>query len=136
MKIKHKKILLFLLGIIVIYLLVTILTALMANIDYNRVKKGKEPIFTGSRIGYADGGSGDYYSVLYLITDINGYSNHTPRPEWAHGDSWAYDEGVSLAYRFPYLCPWWNNKVEFETVINEEHKAIYYMNTQQKNPGD
>lgn len=98
----------------------------MGHIDYLRVKNGKKPIFTNSGDAYTDGGSVKYYGLCYSIMSNHSFSK-APRPEWARSNVWAYDIGPEITF-IPYVCPWWKNRSEVKTVIDETRKREWENN--------
>ncbi len=109
-----------------LYILITSLIAIMGHIDYLRVKNGKKPIFTNSGDAYTDGGSVKYYGLCYSIMSNHSFSK-APRPEWARSNVWAYDIGPEITF-IPYVCPWWKNRSEVKTVIDETRKREWENN--------
>jgi len=86
-----------------VYIVACLAVWAMAETDYRRVLAGGKPRFAHERAAYADGGSVDYWGpgCSYLLEAVHSYAD--PRPEWAHSDGWAYDDGATVSYPIHFL---------------------------------
>ena len=76
---------------------------LASNIDYNRVDKGLDPLFTYSEVMYRDGGTIRYFGFGYSVLKLNRLPDIERHPL-------GYEKGAILTYGLNWLFFEFNDK--------------------------